>query len=236
MRLLVAGACAAVACAAPVSCLTADGKAIDWWVAERRGVSGAAQLFPPSPSPPTARCRWLIFKFHGGYGYAYSDSVTPPTAPPTLQPGSISDGSALTVTMDALIAARNGGTAAMLLWNDEEAPTNDTAATRATADVTGSTDGHTKGILVGGTSNTGVFITHSVPLFPTLTTPFTWTTSTTYGQHLMCISLTTSTTETAAQQLQWMDPYFFNSVVPAGLTNVYPNMAAVLAGQRASGT
>jgi hypothetical protein len=33
-----------------------------------------------------------------------------------------------------------------------------------------------------------------------------------------------------------MDPYLFNSVVPAGLSTVYPNMAAVLAGQRGSGT
>jgi hypothetical protein len=137
--------------------------------------------------------------------------------------------------MDALIAARNAGTAAMLLWNDEEAPSNDTATQGGRregvgAGAGGSSDGHTKGILVGGTSNTGaycsgggggegcgttadrrpaathsragVFITHSVPLFPTLNVPFTWTTSTTYGQHLLCVSLTSDVVEQAALQLQ----------------------------------
>jgi deoxyribonuclease-2 len=117
-----------------------------------------------------------------------------------------------------------------LMWNDEP-PAG--AATVGNA----STSGHTKGVVgVGGQG--GFWLTHSVPLFPVLNgSEFSWNgVSDIYAQTFLCVSIEAGTVDAVAAGLQYVDPWLFDSSMPAALQAQYPALAGLLSGQRATGT
>lgn len=98
------------------------------------------------------------------------------------------------------------------------------------------TSGHTKGVLAAD-ANGGYWMVHSVPKYPDLSTDsYSWTTSTTYGQTFLCMSLDSTMIEAAAGQIAYNDPLIFTSQLPSDLAALYPTMESLINGNRAEGT
>ena len=208
-----------------LSCLDADGAPVEWW---------------------------LTIKHHAGLRYSYTDALSPP-GPLRLAPSprTLNDtDSPVGFTLTQLIAARN--TTVRVNWNDASSMDMRVLAAAAggettwpvwrdvhTARVESGTNGHTNGVLGASTSG-GFWITHSWPHFPTLSgdaysvpPPI----APQYGQQILCVSLDAGNLNTLAASLQQIDLDAHDSVVPSGeLSTLYPNIVALLAGQRVSGS
>lgn len=175
---------------------------------------------------------WFIMKIHGSLDYAYVDDSYAGTGPLVLTGKSLDCGAscALGATLTQLL---NNESVARVSWNDE-AP-----VAAAPWNATSATSGHTKGV-VGADSAGGFWLTHSMPKFPLLVgvDSFSWAAggaSITYGQNFLCVSLTPASIEAAAVGLKFIDPNVYGSVVPAGLSSMYPTLTALVAGARTSG-
>jgi deoxyribonuclease-2 len=173
--------------------------------------------------------------------YAYVDPATSVPAGPLVVTGTSLDcgrGCALGATLTQLLGSGASSVAA-LMWNDEVPTPFATGPAAAAAGLVGnaSNSGHTKGV-VGVDGAGGFWLTHSVPLFPVLTgSVFAWNNvSDTYGQTFLCVSVNASSVDTVAAGLQYIDPMFFGSRIPAPLAAKYPALTALLAGQRATGS
>ncbi len=187
---------------------------------------------------------YAILKAHGGLDYSYVDASYTGTGPLQLTGLSLDCGTncALGATLTQII----GNTSvARISWNDElplpvaeVVNTNAKTITTSTLPQVGSGEsGHTKGV-IGADANGGFWMTHSMPKFPTLVgvDSYNWLTSTTYGQSFLCVSVDADTIEVVAKNIAFIDPHIYASVVPAGLTSVYPALTALVAGARAAGT
>jgi len=163
-----------------------------------------------------------------GFDYAYFDSSSTKTTFSMASHGlDCTTNCALGSTLHQLYAAKSS--LAHLLYNDE--PAGELEGTTGS----GVSGGHEKGVLVADTKG-GFWLIHSVPVFPDLgPAQFTWSASTIYGQSFLCVSLTPSGVENAAKQLQYSDPYLFDSNVPSSFASSYPNLMAVFKGTRQTG-
>lgn len=219
----VASALASLAAALAVSCLDRNGQPVDYW---------------------------FILKQNNALDYAYFDANSGPiNGPLSLQGATLNDTrNPLGATMQAVNVA-GPASLAILQWNDEvpegaktlsqaDAAAASSASLRGgarAAQATSGTSGHTKG-MIAADADGGFWLIHSVPLFnPIATGNFSWTTSITYGQSMMCLSLDAETLETAGTQLLHMDPLLFDSAIPSALAKTYPTLASVVAGTRSTG-
>jgi deoxyribonuclease-2 len=175
---------------------------------------------------------WSIIKLHGGLtSYGYIDSNTAAyKGPLQLTSKSLDCGKncALGATLSQIIDDKL--TSFRVQWNDE-------LPTAFTSNLRSGTSGHTKGVLSGNQTE-GFFLIHSVPKFPDLSgSVFSWgSASTTYGQTFFCMSLDSENIELAANGILFADPLTYDSVMPSGLTSVYPTVTKLIAGQRSEGT
>jgi deoxyribonuclease-2 len=174
---------------------------------------------------------WVIMKNHGGLDYAYTDATHSSTGPLQLTGRSLDCGTscALGATLSQLIGASD---AARVTWNDEPP-----VPLPGNSSVASATSGHTKGV-IGADADGGFWLTHSMPKFPILANvnSFKWDTSTTYGQSFLCVSLDSANVEVAATGLSFVDPLIYASVIPAGLSALYPKLTSVVAGARSTGS
>jgi deoxyribonuclease-2 len=193
--------------AAAPFCLDPDGAPIDWW---------------------------FSYKFHGGTDYAFVSSSAPPLPGGPLHLTGLALDAATSPLLRTLQQVVDGrSTLARVQWNDELPA----ASPAGNASASSGTSGHTKGVLSAGAGG-GFFLTHTLPKFPSLTGSGTvWDgASTLYGQTFLCLTLDAKNVEAAAGALQFVDPYTYDSAVPAGLSGLLPNTVALVAGQRQAGT
>ena len=190
---------------ATTQCVNPKGVAVDWW---------SILKLPVVPDAPNFSAQKL------GVSYVYLDSTAPNAwqFDPSLELNGTAN--ALSQTLAPVYASSSLG---YLMYNDQDPATG----------TVHSSFGHTKGVW-GFDSSTGFWLTHSVPRFPP--SPYTYPDSETqYGQSFLCVSLTTTTINAAAQNLLFNKPYVFQSQLPDALAPLVPNITAVLAGKWVTG-
>lgn len=161
---------------------------------------------------------WVVYKLPNGLQYGYTDSTLPGDAMvPHSGTLNSTDTSAFTETLKQVYDASSS--TAFVAYNDET-PAGKTSASHA----------HAKGILLSSSSS-AFWLIHSVPKLPDLTlTSFKWTASDTYGQTMLCISLSPSAANTAAEQLQIMHPLIYDSALPSSLKTTLPAFGPLING------
>jgi len=172
---------------------------------------------------------WFIYKAPNGLKYAYYDSQSSATSL-SLNSNTLDDPhSALGQTLGQMYSSKH--TAARVLYNDEP------AGSLQGSSGSGVSGGHTKGLFVAD-SHGGFWLIHSVPVFPDATaSSYTWkSASTIYGQTFLCVTLTTSGIEAAAAQMQYADPFIYDSSVDSSFARIYPTLTALFQGTRQKGS
>jgi len=108
-----------------------------------------------------------------------------------------------------------------LLYNDE--PPNEKAK---------STKGHTKGIIIGDNKG-GIWIVHSVPLFPPPSTEkYAYpNTGAVYGQSVLCITMNVTNLDKIGIQLQYNTPKIYSYNLPQELSLQYSLLSALIDGK-----
>lgn len=102
----------------------------------------------------------------------------------------------------------------VIMYNDEP-PQNATDGLR----------GHSKGVVVTD-GNTGFWLIHSVPKFPSeLQQPYQYpSTGKVYGQSFLCITVNVDQMELIGQQLLLNEPHVYSYNVPSKLRNLFPDL------------
>ena len=158
---------------------------------------------------------WVVLKQANGFNYYYMNGATWTKSKNTLDQGTKG-------MVMATAAQAYGGGVMMGMYNDEMLGTS----------VSG-TKAHAKGVLVSDNKQ-GFWIVHSMPKWPkpALTSrtsgpgPFD---SGTYGQSIMCISVSAATADTIAANLMIEDVFLTGkSSLPS--TSAFPNFTKWLAG------
>ena len=157
-------------------CMDPNGNAVDWY---------AVFLFPEnSSSDNTLSYGYFDSSSSSMKYYTYSESTFPPTR----------------ITQMALSSSSTN----YFFWNDDLTCKDDSESRSAS-----STRAHAKGSLVYDSSS-GAFLLHSLPRFPTCLTSGSVLTELPdnagiYGQHFLCISVTTSTANKLAELLNYIN-------------------------------
>lgn len=86
--------------------------------------------------------------------------------------------------------------------------------------------GHTKGVVIAD-AHSGLWVIHSVPLFPNITAlaqDYAYPrTGKMYGQSFLCLSLAANQINTVGKQLLYNEPDTYEATVPDALSALYPN-------------
>jgi hypothetical protein len=125
-------------------------------------------------------------------------------------------GDAIDQTLDSLYSYKSSSTHAHGMWNDQ--PTKEKAA--------GSIYAHSKGVFHFDDEQ-GFYLIHSVPAYPSNKDhgyDQLESTSTTYGQSFMCLTMKTSEFDKLGKDLQTMHVFPYDSDFSDDLTDVVPNM------------
>jgi len=212
---------------------------------------------PKCISESGASVDWFfIYKQPNGLTYAYTDSQSSSTTLKLANGNLDSSSTSLVQTLAQVYTAKSS--LAYLAWNDEVPtgvndnadsldPLNTSSLSQGLmSDKTSNTpsssrnmsvnamggpandDAHAKGILATDGSK-GFWLIHSVPKFPDLSQKtFSWTASTTYGQSMLCISVSASTVEDIAAVLLYANLGIYSSNLPSSLRSSLPNMADLI--------
>ncbi|GMH90630.1 hypothetical protein TrST_g4946 [Triparma strigata] len=125
-------------------------------------------------------------------------------------------GDAIDQTLDSLYSYKSSSTHAHGMWNDQ--PTKEKAA--------GSIYAHSKGVFHFDDEQ-GFYLIHSVPAYPSNKDhgyDQLESTSTTYGQSFMCLTMKTSEFDKLGKDLQTMHVFPYDSDFSDDLADVVPNM------------
>lgn len=94
--------------------------------------------------------------------------------------------------------------------------------------------GHTKGV-VAFNSNTGFWLIHSVPKFPS-NSSYSWPSNALdNGQSMLCVTFSSSSMEDIAKQMMYTYPYVYSKNLPSDLLALAPTFAEVTKGHHVKG-
>jgi deoxyribonuclease-2 len=184
--------------------------------------SGGMQCIGDSNSPVDW---YVVLKFPGGSGYAYTDSETVHLglrkSPYELE--SATDG-AVTHTLRQIYNDDDEEEVGFAKYNDDDP--NDHAH---------GTGGHTKGV-VGWEGETGFWLIHSVPRFPSFAKDGAYAglpdNELRYGQSMLCLSLDVATLDDVASQLLIGYPWVYDTNFPSKFEDSMPNMKKLSQGEK----
>src|SRR3989338_3540725 len=212
-----------------LQCKNPTGAAVDWWSMLKLPIITTA----PTGSP--ARL---------GTAFVYLDSTAPNAWQSNAENSINGTNNALYQTLHPLYLSSSSSLGSLMY--DDQDPTG----------TTHSSFGHTKGVWAFD-SSTGFWLTHSVifsssfflvavskinsfsllsvPRFPSTDTYQYPDNEVNYGQSFLCVSLSLSTINNAAENLLFNKPYVFKSNLPTSLAASVPNVQSVLASKWITG-
>jgi deoxyribonuclease-2 len=164
---------------------------------------------------------------------ANNKSLTPSTVPLSEQ------NQAVAYTLQQYYSVMNDPTVFHIMYNDEEVPpppmkdgeTIDNDAIRSGPRVE---YGHTKGVAFFN-RQTGIWLVHSVPLFPPTNSYSYPASGTIYGQSMLCISFNYNQLAKIGTQLFYNHPDIYSSALPTNMAADNPDLTQLIAGHYKTG-
>ncbi|KAI6226922.1 Cell-death-related nuclease 7 [Aphelenchoides besseyi] len=185
------------------SCKNMAGKSVDWFIAYK---------MPKIDETGN--------KLDDGTVFYYADAKNPNWQ---LSTKKITDPqSAIGQTVSQVFGAKSSKNHFYALYNDENPHTNKSDSYR----------GHTKGLVVFDDIE-GIWLVHSVPLFPYVKSKqYVYpATGTRYGQSFICVTLSSAHLEELGTQLLYNTPTFYDSQIPPSFATLYPTLNKAVQGK-----
>eukprot|EP00767_Chilomastix_cuspidata_P003510 gnl/Chilomastix_cuspidata/363.p1 GENE.gnl/Chilomastix_cuspidata/363~~gnl/Chilomastix_cuspidata/363.p1 ORF type:complete len:354 (+),score=95.71 gnl/Chilomastix_cuspidata/363:37-1098(+) len=185
-----------------LACYDENGDAVDWFILMK---------YPTLKTGSSS--------IQDGYGYSYLDSNSYGSFKKGVTTLDDSDDGALSHTLNKIfsLAQKGGSSFGYAMYNDDAPGDYSDSSYRA----------HAKGVVAVDDTYTGVWIDHSIPRFPhnPLEEDYYFPEEeTTYGQSVLCLSLTGDSMESVGELLAYYMPNYYITEIPSALESMYPNL------------
>uniref|UniRef100_A0A0N4ZCJ6 Deoxyribonuclease-2 n=1 Tax=Parastrongyloides trichosuri TaxID=131310 RepID=A0A0N4ZCJ6_PARTI len=171
-----------------------------------------------------------------GLAFYYLDANSQSFSPSTNSLDSQSQ--AFAYTLNQLYQASNPSSLGHFMWNDElpaSATPRDMSNRVPFGEIHDVQFGHTKGTLFFDETS-GVYLIHSIPKFPEISSYSYPSSGHTYGQSALCITINYNQVDIIGKQLYFNHPQLYNTNLPTSMASANLYLSKVLAGQYQTGS
>ncbi|KAK0409544.1 hypothetical protein QR680_004611 [Steinernema hermaphroditum] len=212
---------AGLAAASAISCKDQNNNDVDWWFAYKM---------------PRLRDSNGMTGIMDGHAFYYLDANKPSFKASSNDLSS--QDQAIAYTLAQFYATKDDPSVFHVLYNDEEA-VEETGIFEKIANITGPQElfseyGHTKGVAFFDKTD-GVWYVHSVPKFPSTESYSYPDSGRTYGQSMLCMSLSYDQLKSVGTQLFYNHPDIYSSQLPTDMARENADLAQVIGGKHKTG-